>query len=236
MREWNVCEVGGCEAPRQAQKRSCTHLRSPRSLLEHLPRVLGQVPVASWRWKPRLESVRGVDSERKREWTTRTHLRNIFGAPTSALRPAWLAIAISVETCRGNFNDREIQRGCSKHTTMGYQSTRNHLRKTARNRRTSPPSRSGGRSRPEPPPGAEQRHRAIVREQVYIQECSSSQKVLGWRPQHSPHSLFSNARWSKKFRGCRSWPFWAGVLPAFGRGLSRFWARPRGRGGLLGAG
>ena len=102
MRDWKVWEVGGCEAPQQAQKRSCTHLLSPRSLLEHLPRVWGQVLVASWRWKPWVESVRGVGFRGvKGNETTRTHLRCIFGAPSSALRPAWLAIAISVETCHG---------------------------------------------------------------------------------------------------------------------------------------
>ena len=67
MREWKVWEVGGCEAPRQAQKRSSTHLLRSGSLLEHLPRVRGQVLVGRAMEATGGECQRGGFSGRERE-------------------------------------------------------------------------------------------------------------------------------------------------------------------------
>ena len=50
------------------------------------------------------ECQRGGFSGREREWDDSHTLTPHLWTPTSALRPAWLAIAVSVETCHENLS------------------------------------------------------------------------------------------------------------------------------------
>ena len=67
------------------------------------------------------ECQRGGFSGREREWDDSHTLTPHLWTPTSALRPAWLAIAISVETCHEDLSTGVSCENLAKPHDIGHQ-------------------------------------------------------------------------------------------------------------------